>query len=274
MKTAVIILNRNLPEVTDALCDNLIRNQGARSMEIFVVEAGSDKDKLSRHTTWHADWEVARKMGLRVPRGFNYGLMKLWEENRFADFEWFFMLTNDTEFENVPVIDILLEEADRHPRIGILSPCSRRWGERFLLEKQPTRYFWYVLNTAYLMRRQYIESVMSVENLSFMNFLYDGENFRGYGAETELIAKGYANDWATAITRLVWSEENESHLKSKADLIKTEPMEENLRLYIEEGKIWMRQKYGFNSRWTMQKYAYFFYEMFFETFPEFSKFRV
>ena len=107
-----------------------------------------------------------------------------------------------------------------------------------------------------------------------MNFLYDGENFRGYESDIELIAKGYANEWATAITTKVYAEENEEHLKTKADLIKTDTYDENLQKWVVEGKKWMRRKYGFNSRWTMQMYAKFFYEKFFEYYPELLKYKI
>ena len=46
---------------------------------------------------------------------------------------------------------------------------------------------------------------------------------RGYGSEHELIAKAYANNWAAAITSSVYTSENETHLLTKSDLIKTEP---------------------------------------------------
>ena len=272
-KTATIILNRNLPAVTDALYQSIVRNN-ADLTDVFVVEAGSDSDNLSQYCTWWADWPEARQHGLRVTRGFNYGLYRLWVEGRFADYEQFFLLTNDTEFEDRPVLEPLLAELEKHPRVGILSPCSRRWGERMLLEKQPTRYFWYVLHTAYLLRRQYIEAIMEREDPTFMNFLYDGSNFRGYGTEVELIAKGYVNDWATAITTRVWAEENEVHLKNKADLIKTDSFDENIKHYVEEGKCWMRRKYGFNSRWSLQMYAKFLYERFFEYYPEYRKYQI
>jgi hypothetical protein len=107
-----------------------------------------------------------------------------------------------------------------------------------------------------------------------MNLLYDGTNFRGYGTDLELVAKGYANDWATAITTKVWAEENEAHLESQSDLIKTESFEENLSLYIEEGRNWMRKKYGFNSRWSMQMYAKFWYEEFFKYHPEYGNYKI
>ena len=70
-----------------------------------------------------------------------------------------------------------------------------------------------------------------------------------------MIAKAYANDWAAAITTKVWAGENESYLLDYPDQIKTERYEENLRLYIKEGKDWMRKKYGFNSHWSMLQFV-------------------
>ena len=90
----------------------------------------------------------------------------------------------------------------------------------------------------------------------------------------DLIAKAYANDWAAAITSEVWAGENESHLLNQADLIKTEGYEENLKLYVEEGRRWMRNKYGFNSRWSMQQYVKGFYDNFFKFHPEFDAFKI
>lgn len=272
-KAATIILNRNLPEVADRLHDHLQRHDGDHT-DIFVVEAGSDPGMLSRSVTWHADWPEAREHGLRYPRGMNFGLSQLWKEGRFDRYDAFFLLTNDTELQARPSVAPLLDILDRHPRLGILSPCSTRWGERLLLRDQTTRYFWFIHNNAYLIRRQFIESVCNVDACDAMGFLFDGTNFRGYLAESELIAKGYANDWAAAITTDVWANENESHLIDQADLIKTERYEDNLRLYVEEGRKWLRAKYGFNSRWSMQQYVKSFYDKFFEFHPEFAHYKL
>ena len=74
------------------------------------------------------------------------------------------------------------------------------------------------------------------------------KNFRGYGMESELIAKGYLNDWGSAITSEVFVEENESYLLNHSQLIKkTEPYNKNLELYINEGNEWMHKKYGFKA---------------------------
>lgn len=272
-KVATIVLNRNLPEVTDELCAHIEKHDGENT-DIFVVEAGSDGGRLSNHTTWHANWPEAKQHGLRYSRGMNYGLSQLWNEGKFQQYDAFFLLTNDTEFEAKPTIAPLLEILDQHPRLGILSPCSHRWGERLLLKDQATKYFWFVHNNAYLLRREFIESICDSAQPDAMGFLFDGENFRGYGTEHEIIAKAYANDWAAAITANVWAGENESYLIDKADLIKTEAYEENLKLYVEEGRAWMRKKYGFNSHWSMQQYVKAFYDRFFEFHPEFANYKV
>jgi hypothetical protein len=272
-RVATIILNRNLPEITDRLYEHLMIHDGDQT-DIYVVEAGSDKNRLSQHTSWHADWSEARENGLRYSRGMNYGLSQLWREGKFKQYDAFFLLTNDVEFQLRPTLAPLIGLLDQHPRVGIFSPCSEHWGERLLLQAQTTKYFWFIHNNAYLLRREFIESIMNVEQTDHMGFFFDGSNFRGYGCETELIAKAYANDWAAAITSEVWASENESHLLYQSDLIKTETYERNLTLYVSEGRTWMKNKYGFNSRWSMQQYVKSFYDSFFEFHPECNSYRI
>lgn len=272
-RVATIILNRNLPDVTDRLCEHLVRYD-ADMTDVFVVEAGSDSDRLSRNSTWHANWPDAVEHGLRYSRGMNYGLSQLWKEGKFKQYETFFLITNDTELQSEPTLAPLVAILDQHPRVGILSPCAERWGERFMLKEQSTKYFWFIHNNAYLLRREFLESILNVDQPNQMNFIFDGSNFRGFGSESELIAKAYVNDWAAAITSKVWAGENESHLINQADLIRTETYEENLALYVEEGRCWMRKKYGFNSHWSMQQYVKNFYDKFFEFHPEFDAFKI
>jgi hypothetical protein len=272
-RIATIILNRNLPDITDRLYDHLMSHDGDQT-DIYIVEAGSDRESLSKHTTWHADWSEAREHGLRYSRGMNFGLSQLWNEGKFKQYDAFFLLTNDTEFQAKPTLSPLITILDEHPRVGILSPCAERWGERLLLETQRTKYFWFIHNNAYLLRREFIESIMNMEQINYRQFVFDGSNFRGYGSEMELIAKAYANDWAAAITSEVWASENESYLLNQSDLIKTEGYEKNLSLYILEGQSWMRNKYGFNSRWSMQQYVKSFYDHFFEFHPECKAYQI
>jgi len=272
-RVATIVLNRNLPDATNRLVEH-IQNHDGNVTDVFVVEAGSDANRLSNYCTWHANWPEAMKYGLRYSRGMNYGLSQLWKSDRFKDYDAFLLLTNDIELKNKQTIAPLLKILDSNQKIGILSPCSESWGEKLLFQELTTKFFWFIHNAVYLIRREFIESICSLDDPGYMNFIFDGSNFRGYGSESELIAKAYANDWAAAITKEVWAEENESHLLKHSDLIKTESYTENLKLYIEEGQQWMRKKYGFNSRWLMQQYVKSFYDRFFEYHPEYEKYRI
>jgi hypothetical protein len=272
-KVATLILNRNLPEPTECLVEHLKKHDGSET-DIFVVEAGSEETCLSRYCTWYVNSEQAKRHGLRYCRGMNYGLLQLWRDGRWSDYDAFLLLTNDTELPNQSTVQVLREVFDDHPRVGIVSPCSRSWGERLLLTEEPTKYFWFIHNNAFFLRREFLETIIETQSPDLMNFLFDGTNFRGYLCESELIAKAYANDWAAAITSKVFAEENESYLLQKSDLIKTETYTENLRLYIAEGKQWIRRKYGFNSRWSMQQYVKSFYDKFFDFHPEYLKYRI
>ena len=272
-KIATIILNRNLPEVTERLYDHLSKYDCDQT-DIYVVEAGSDVGKLSRYFTWHVNSDDVVANGLRYSRGMNFGLAQLYREGRFEQYDAFFLLTNDTELTASPTLARLIDILNKHPRVGILSPCSERWGERLLLKNESTKYFWFIHNNAYLLRREFVESICNKERPDMIDFLFDGNNFRGYGAEHELIAKAYVNDWAAAITTQVWAAENEAYLLDHADQIKTEGYEENLQLYIREGRRWMRRKYGFNSHWSMQQYVKGFYDKFFEFHPEYVRYRI
>jgi hypothetical protein len=242
--------------------------------DVYVVEAGTDPDKLSANYSWYADWPEAIKEGLRYSRGMNFAMSQLLAEGKFKQYDAYLLLSNDIELPKSSTVSKLLEVLDAHPRVGILSPCSNIWGENLLLGSGSTKYFWFIHNTAYLLRREFVESVANFDNPNYMNFMFDGANFRGYLSESELIARAYANDWAAAITNKVFANRNQSYLLNQADLIKTEKYEENLDLYLQEGKKWLRDKYGFNSRWSMMQYSKGFYDKFFEFHPEYIGYKV
>tara|TARA_E500000178_G_scaffold297614_1_gene304414 strand:+ start:617 stop:1444 length:828 start_codon:yes stop_codon:yes gene_type:complete len=267
-KTATIVLNRNLPKETDALVERVLATD-SKHTDIFVVEAGSDASKLSKYCTWHVQDEEVIASGLRYSRGMNYGLLQLWKGNDWAKYDSFFLITNDTKLpEGQNTIAILRKIFEEYPRLGICSPCSKNWGEKALIGPESLKYFWFIHNNAYFVRKEVIEQLLNGDNPTYMNFLFDGDNFRGYLSESEIIAKAYVNDWAAAITTRVFAEEEESFLADKRAVIKTESYELNLELFVEEGLSWAKKKYGFNSRWQMMQYSKLMYEKFFEYFPE------
>ena len=272
-KICTIILNRNLPEPTNALYEHLMKYDNENN-ETYVIEAGSDKDKLSKYCTWFANSPEIIKNGLRYGRGMNFALLELFKGGNWKRYEAFFLLTNDTELYPLKTIKTLISILEEHPKVGILSPASKDWGEVNLLKDSQTKYFWFIHNNALLLRREFIETIMEKENPNYLNFLFDGNNFRGYLTESEIIAKAYANDWAAAITTKVFAEENETYLLERSDLIRTDDFFENRKLYLEEGKKWIKRKYGFNSRWAMNQYVKFFYDQFFVYNPDLEKYKI
>jgi len=266
-KTATIILNRNLPEETDCLVEHLYKFNGDLT-DVFVVEAGSGDNNLSKYCTWHVKTKEIMRQGMRYSRGMNFGLKQLWDEGNWEKYDSFFLITNDTKFpENQETIKELKKILKAYPLIGILSPCSEKWGEKDLIGLNSLKYFWYIHNNAYFFRKEFVEQIMNTTD-SYLSFLFDGDNFRGYLSESEIIAKAYANNWAAAITTRVFSEEDENFLLDKNLIIKTETYEENTQLFIDEGLRWIKKKYGFNSRWQMMQYSKLFYDKFFEYNPK------
>ena len=273
MKVATIILNRNLPKPTDALVNHL-RKYDKENNDIYVVEAGSDASKLSKNCTWHANTKEINKKGLRYPRGMNYGLFKILKEGKWDTYDAFFLLTNDTELDKSNTLSKLVSVLVKHKRVGILSPCSRNWGERLLIPGKGTKYFWYIHNNAYIIRKSFMDDIIDKKSKSYKQFLFDGSNFRGYLTDAELISKAHINSWAAAITTTCFAGENESYLLEQSDLIKTDSFDTNMKLYIKEGKKWIRQKYGFNSHWEMHQMVKKNYDYFFKTFPELIEYKI
>ena len=93
---ATLILNRNLPSVTDKLYQHIKKYDGNET-DIYVIESGSDKRKLSKYVTWHANWSSAIKKGLRYYRGMNYGLKKIYDSKKFDKYDAFFLISNDAQ---------------------------------------------------------------------------------------------------------------------------------------------------------------------------------
>ncbi len=271
-KLAVIILNRNLPKVTDKLYNKLKKSN--KNTDIYILESGSDKKLLAKNYTWHANWPAAKKKGLRFSRGMNYALIQLIKANKFELYDYFLLITNDTEFENYSIKNKIDKIFNKHKKLGVLSPCSKNWGEINYLKDERLKYFWFIENSALIIKRDLIEKISDISKPKYIDFLFDGNNFRGFGLEVELITKAYINDYSAGITRDIIVFENESYLKNDYKVIKTDPYNKNLEKYVIEGKKWMKKKYGFNSKWSMQMYAKLFYDKFFDYNPEMKKYRL
>ena len=139
-KIAALILNRNLPKITDKLVNNLKKND-KDIVDIFVIEAGSDKNNLSKSATWYVKDKFTMKNGLRYPRGMNFGLFKLYKEKKLLNYEAVLLMTNDTNPPNKKFIRPLFKELKSNNKIGIISPCGNDWGKENILIKKKKQNF-------------------------------------------------------------------------------------------------------------------------------------
>ena len=89
--TATIILNRNLPDITDKLYEHLAKFDNEET-DLYVLEAGSEKNNISQYCTWYANSDEIKKEGLRYSRGMNYGLLQLWKEKKWEKYDTFFFI--------------------------------------------------------------------------------------------------------------------------------------------------------------------------------------
>ena len=273
MRIATIVLNRNLPKVTNTLCENLLAS-GVEKSDLFVLESGSEESNISKFCTWYIRDSKTLKNGLRYNRGMNQALINLYQSPSWENYEAFLLLTNDTEFLSQEPILNFEKVLERHPRVAIVSPCAKSWGEANFIDDNGEKYFWSIGTTAMLVRREFIELVGNLSGLSNTDFFFDGNNYRGYLSDIEIVAKAYLNDWAVAITKAVYAEENDHYLLNFSEIIKTDNYAENLKLYVEEGLFWAKNKYGFQSKWDFVKYSKLNYDMFFTMNPELIKFKV
>ena len=55
----------------------------------------------------------------------NYGLLKMYQENKFKDYEYFLLLTNDSEVESKPFIKELVNIMNKVKSIAILHHAQK-----------------------------------------------------------------------------------------------------------------------------------------------------
>ena len=117
MNVATVIVSRNRPDLVESTIEQLRRYRTVEN-DIYVIECGTDTEKLTPHTSfWYADPDFRGKcyghdVGLKLAR-------------RHGDYDAFFMLMNDLVFD--PAIDHvgeLVRLLEENPRLAIISPTD------------------------------------------------------------------------------------------------------------------------------------------------------
>lgn len=195
MDTAIIVLNRNQPEMTDRLCDHIVRYTRA-NYKLYVIEAGSDEDKLSAHHTHWVNDPWTMKNGLRPAKGFNKGIDIALQD---GGWEAYWCVMNDMNFYKEDTLSLMLADLEKYPEIGLIQPALMYslWGDRkidgakFGAGKGRVRLVPYMPHFAFLVTDRALNKIGP---------LYDESNFLSHGGDIEICWRTWQAGMAVAIS--------------------------------------------------------------------------
>jgi len=113
MKTLAVILNHNMPDITDNLY-NCLKPYEKQDYDLYVVDNGSQKEKISKFTTHSSDTNVYYGGGINL-------CFSLFHEMR-DKYDSIMVFNNDIILHGYNFIKTLREEMFQKD-YGILSPC-------------------------------------------------------------------------------------------------------------------------------------------------------
>ncbi len=245
MEAAVIVLNRNQPEMTDRLCDHIVRYTKA-NYKLYVIEAGSDEDKLSAHHTHWVNDPWTMKNGLRPAKGFNKGI-----EIARQDGQWdaYWCVMNDMNFYAEDTLSLMLSDLGRYPEVGVIQPALQyaMWGDKkvdgakFGASPGRVRLVPYMTHFCYLVRSSLLDEIGP---------LYDESNFLSHGGDIEICWRTWQAGWAVAISGncRLWEFVGGTYGGSKV------PAHGQFMSKAQQQMMaWLGRKYGFKTKYDMTK---------------------
>jgi len=273
MRVATFVLNRNLGEITDALCKTIEMDPVVEN-DIYVIDCSTSPGKRSERAYWVVDDPDTIREGLRYGLGMNFGLAALHKENTLADYDVFCFCTNDLVIDSKTFISDMIELLSSYKDLAILAPIEKGASESELFGHGILKLTWTLQASCLFVTRKFVEAVMNPQGNEYRQFLFDGQCKRGFYHQQELVAKAYANDFAVGITKLHTVVENKSLLDNHFTEIETDPHYINYRKYLAEGRMWLRAKYGYGNSWSLVEVSRFWYDKFFESHPAYKELRI
>jgi len=257
----VIVLNRNLGSVCDALCIDIESVLGLE-VNIVVVDCSTSEELASKRVTVQADSEAALRDGLRFGRGMNLGINYLLDADSQSD--WMLLLPVDTEIVHLG-LEALVRDLNSVVELVAVKPMPESSAYEDLMPITDFALGWNFEEGPWLLKTGFVREQIA---MSGRDEFFDANNFRGYLTSLELAFRAYANGLCVGTTKNLLLRENESYLIEKASLMKTNPLEENHRLFISEGVAWLQSKYGIADPWDFAQLVRLGFERFLVEHPD------
>lgn len=262
-----IVLNRNLGQVCDDLC-NQIKKIWSSDVGIVVVDCSTSDSLASTSISIRVETKEAILSGLRFNRGMNIGITYLLENG--IENEWMCLVPVDTEILQVDPSK-LISDLNLIKDLVAVKPLSEGSPYEELVSPEGISLGWNFEEGPWIIKTSFIKEQVA---MSKDGDFFDSQNFRGYLTSLEIAFRAYANGKCIGITKNLVVRENEDHLLEKAALIATEPMEENQNLLLSEGISWLNSKYKISDPWSFAQLVRLLYENYLLENPGKERFRL
>tara|TARA_Y100000310_G_C20594794_1_gene769935 strand:+ start:480 stop:1376 length:897 start_codon:yes stop_codon:yes gene_type:complete len=265
------MLQRNMPHISEKTVKHIEKWCGGLA-DFFVIESGSDDDMLysKESNRFHANWPDVRENGLRWARGFNYGIL---EAQKIQDYEFYMLMNGDVELFEENTVAVLLEQMDKHSKLGIVSANAPMWGQdvKGPLKGKDFISHWQITIDCWLVRKTFIDDVSKdFEETSYIQYLFDGTNFRGAFTDDEVLMRGYNKDWFSGYAANTSFIENDDVTGKNFEQMKTEALLPSRQKMTQEGLSWIKSKYNCTTKNQYRNLNLYTYISFFMRNPELS----
>lgn len=160
MNVAILIVNYNMPERTDALCER-INDTVKTPNNLIVIDNGSDIAEKSKYTTLSMATNVQTTGGWLMGLHYADALARKHGEKHFA--YWFFITSAEiaSDFDVLtPMVDFMASDKDIvgvHP--ALTNDSTTSWGQLYNRGTGAPRRTWMIDNIASLYRADWFDRI-------------------------------------------------------------------------------------------------------------------
>lgn len=191
-KVAILVVSHNNPDLTNSLCDGIVKRTKGVDYDLHVIETGSNLSKLSKYVTlWVNE-------GVRMTRGFN--LLK-----HYADFtakqkgyayDAYHLFVNDAHFiDESDITSIMCNQMMEKPDCGQINPYQANMGAPHLVQNR--------VNKIGARKESFSEIICPMIRAEAWNSipdLLDDNFFYGWGLDYDIPHKLHTNGWRLYIS--------------------------------------------------------------------------
>lgn len=119
-KVCILVVSHNFPELTDSLCDGIVKRTKNVDYDLHVIETGSQLNNCSKYATmWVSD-------GCRMTRGFNNLKQyadRLLNYKSGKKYDAYMLFVNDAKFiDDQDIVSLLYNDMKQYPDCGQIHP--------------------------------------------------------------------------------------------------------------------------------------------------------